>query len=268
MDVRTAIALYSRLCALADGVDRHVRDLPSTPQRAALEALGQELDAVIDGFVRLELAQPQPPRRSTTEERPCSREGRAPMPLITHWTSPDLDTLTQQEGVRYEIIDGDLYVSTAPSFQHQYALDALITALRPWSLATGLGLAMSTPGLIFAPDQDVQPDLLWMSHQRLQGALDPAGHFTRAPELVVEVLSPGRANVHRDREAKLALYSRQGVDEYWIVDPLAQTLDVYRQQDGALVPLVTLTRQDTLTSPLLPGFTCVVGTLFAGEGHP
>ena len=50
-------------------------------------------------------------------------------------------------------------------------------------------------------------------------------------------------------------------EEYWIVDPLTQTLDVYRQQEGTLVSLATLTRQDTLTSPLLPGLACVVGTL-------
>ena len=63
----------------------------------------------------------------------------------------------------------------------------------------------------------------------------------------------------------MRLYRRQGVAEYWIVDPLAQTLNVYRQQGGSLVPMAVLTRQDTLTSPLLPGVAYVVGTLFAGR---
>jgi Uma2 family endonuclease len=185
------------------------------------------------------------------------------MPTTKHWTSKDLDALPYDEWHRYEIIDGDLYVSTAPSWQHQYASSRFITLLDTWSRTTGAGEVVGAPGLIFAEDQDVIPDVVWISQQRLQGALDQAGHLTRAPELVIEVLSPGRPNERRDREVKLALYSRHGVEEYWIVDPLAQTLDVYRQQDGILFHLAHLTRENTLTSPLLPGFRCPVETLFS-----
>lgn len=70
------------------------------------------------------------------------------------------------------------------------------------------------------------PDVVWISHGCLQGTLDQAGHLTQAPELVIEALSPGSTNIRRDRDLKLALYSCQGVEEYWIVDPLAQTIDV------------------------------------------
>jgi Uma2 family endonuclease len=185
------------------------------------------------------------------------------MPTIKHWTSKDLDALPSDEWHRYEIIDGDLYVSTAPSWHHQYACRRLTAVLDTWCLAHGLGEVLPGPGLLFASDQDVIPDLVWISQQRLQGALDQAGHLTRAPELVIEVLSPGRTNERRDREVKLALYSRQGVEEYWIVDPLAQTLDLYRQQDGILFHLAHLTRENTLTSPLLPGFRCPVEDLFS-----
>ena len=184
------------------------------------------------------------------------------MPLIAHWTSKDLEALPQLEGVRYEIIDGDLCVSTAPSWHHQYTSGVLFAALHTWSLTSGLGVAVPAPGVIFAPDQDVIPDVVWISHSRFQGALDAAGHLTRTPELVVEVLSPGPTNERRDREGKLALYSRQGVEEYWVVDPLALTIDVYQQQAGQLVPVEALSAQDMLTSGLLPGFSCPVRTLF------
>ncbi|HEY5864475.1 MAG TPA: Uma2 family endonuclease, partial [Candidatus Tectomicrobia bacterium] len=147
----------------------------------------------------------------------------------------------------------------------QSVCGVLFSVLYTWSQHTRLGRPFPAPGVIFAEDEDVAPDVVWMSHDRLAGAWDQAGHLTRTPELVIEVLSPGRANERRDREAKLGLYSRQGVDEYWIVDWRAQTVDVYRQQAGALVPVAQLTRQDTLTSPLLPGFACAVGTLFAGD---
>ena len=154
------------------------------------------------------------------------------MPTTKHWTSKDLEALPQKEGTRYEIIDGELYVSTMPSWHHQYTCSHLTEALNTWSRTTGLGMAVGAPGLLFAEDRDVGPDVVWISHGRLQGALDQAGHLTRAPELVIEVTSPGSTNIRRDRELKLALYSRQGVDEYWIVDPLAQTIDVYRQVEG------------------------------------
>ena len=189
------------------------------------------------------------------------------MPTTKHWTSQDLGRLALNEWHRYEIIDGDLYVSTAPSWHHQYACRRLTAVLDTWCLAHGLGEVLPGPGLLFASDQDVIPDLVWVSHQRLQGALDQAGHLTRAPELVIEVLSPGRTNERRDREVKRGLYERGGVQEYWIVDPRAQTVDVYRPTAGVLAQVTRLTRQDPLTSPLLPGFACVVGTLFAGEVH-
>jgi Uma2 family endonuclease len=186
------------------------------------------------------------------------------MRILTRWSAADLAELPQDRGLRYEIIDGELYVSVHPSVTHQHVCGRLISALCAWSRAWGLGTCVGGPGLVLAPDQEVIPDVVWISHGRFAGALDQDGHLTRTPELVVEVTSPGRTNAFRDREAKRDLYSRQGVDEYWIVDPLAQTVDVYRQQGGTLVPLAALTRQDTLTSPLLPGFACVVGTLFAG----
>ena len=184
------------------------------------------------------------------------------MPTTHYWTSKDLELLPKNDGKRYEIMNGELYVSTAPSLHHQYTLRRLIAVLDAWSLATALGEIFPEPGLIFADDNDVRPDVVWISHSRLQDAEDPAGHLTRAPELVIEVTSPGPTNTRRDREVKLALYGRQGVDEYWIVDPLARTIDVYRQQAGRLAHVGGLTAADMLTSPLLPDFRCPVSTLF------
>ena len=93
-------------------------------------------------------------------------------------------------------------------------------------------------------------------------AKDEKGHLRLAPELVVEGLSPGRANEFRDRELKLSLYSRQGVQEYWIVDWQAQTVEVYRPRQGALELTEPLGGADLLTSPLLAGFSCPVSSLW------
>lgn len=131
-----------------------------------------------------------------------------------------------------------------------------------WSEEGRTGVALIAPGLVFSDGDDVGPDVVWVSHERMAGAIDKAGHFTRAPELVVEVLSPGTRNEYRDRQAKLKLYSRRGVSEYWIVDPLRRFVEVYRREGEALRLAATLYADDLLESPTLPGFSCPVSKLF------
>ena len=96
------------------------------------------------------------------------------------------------------IIDGELYVSRQPGYHHQYACSQL-TSRSVWSNQTNVGVTLQAPGVIFADDDDVAPDVVWISHERLATALDQAGHLHTAPELVVEVLSLGSANERRDR---------------------------------------------------------------------
>ena len=108
----------------------------------------------------------------------------------------------------------------------------------------------------------VAPDVVWISRERLAVTLDQMGHLHTAPELVVEVLSPGRTKERRDREVTLKLYSCRGVSESWSIDWQQQKVEVYQRQQIALHLLATLYATDTLTSPLLPGFACPVVTLF------
>jgi len=93
-------------------------------------------------------------------------------------------------------------------------------------------------------------------------AADKAGHLTAAPELIVEVLSPGAENQRRDRDLKLRLYSARGVQEYWIIDWQLQQVEVYRRERTALRLVTTLFARDELTSLLLPDFSCSVAQLF------
>lgn len=111
-----------------------------------------------------------------------------------------------KEGWRYEIIDGELYVSTTPSWQHQYICTRFITELETWNRQTNLGVVLPAIGVIFADDDNVAPDVIWISHERLAAFAGAAGHIYGAPEIMIEVLSPGRMNQLRDREAKLDLY--------------------------------------------------------------
>ena len=184
------------------------------------------------------------------------------MSTTRRYTSADLELLPDIEGVRYEIIDGELFVAKQPRWEHQYACNEVGAERRNWSHQTGLGLTLVAPGLVFAEVDDVAPDVVWISHERLAALEDAAGHLAGAPELVVEVLSPGASNARRDREAKLGLYSRRGVDEYWIVDWRTRTVDLFRRGGDRLDLVATLTSGDTINSPFLPGFACSVSTLW------
>ena len=178
------------------------------------------------------------------------------------WTTADLELLPDN-GNRYEIIDGELFVTRAPHWEHQRVCSNTCTELNLWSRQTGLGKAASGAGIIFTDADNVIPDVVWASNERLAVLLDDAGHLTAAPELVVEVLSPGEENERRDREVKLKLYASQGVQEYWIADRRLQQIQVYRRKNATLVLVVTLFVNDELTSPLLPGFSCPVARLFS-----
>ena len=178
-----------------------------------------------------------------------------------HWTSADLELLPESSN-RYEIIDGELFVTRAPHWGHQKTTGNITAELRNWSVATGFGEAVQAPGLIFSDADNVIPDLVWISQERLSSGLDTSGHLIVSPELVVEVLSSGTENERRDREVKLKLYSARGVQEYWIINWRSPQVEVYRREKAVLTLTCTLFPGDELVSTLLPGFSCAIDRLF------
>lgn len=182
---------------------------------------------------------------------------------MLRWTSRDLDRLPKVEGTRYEVIDGELYVSTQPQWSHQFVGNLIWEQLQIWSRQNRTGKANTEPGVIFSEDNAVIPDVIWISNERLAMIGLADGHLHVAPELVVEILSPGSANERRDRVVKLELYSRRDVLEYWIVDWQARSIEVYRRGKTVLELAQTLNEDDTVLSPHLPGFTCRVSQFFS-----
>ncbi len=178
------------------------------------------------------------------------------------WTSRDVEMLPD-DGKRYEVVDGELYMSKQPHYHHQLMCSRLITVLNIWSSQTEAGEATGAPGLIFSDDDDVVPDVIWISRERQGAALRADGKLHAIPELVVEVLSPGTTNEHRDREIKLKLYSRRGALEYWVVSWQERRVEIYRREETLLELVTTLYENDMLRSPYLPGFTYQLSKLFA-----
>ncbi|MBP0013418.1 MAG: Uma2 family endonuclease [Roseofilum sp. SBFL] len=180
------------------------------------------------------------------------------------WTSSDLDLLPDNSN-RYEIIDGELFVTRAPHNKHQDTCGNLYYELKTWSKRTGLGYAVMGAGVLFSEGDDVIPDVIWMQKETYTSLVDESGHFRGAPELAIEVLSAGTENERRDRQVKLKLYSSRGVLEYWIANWRAKQIEVYRRKNGVLKLELTLLIEDVLTSPFLPEFACPLSEIFIEE---
>lgn len=88
------------------------------------------------------------------------------MSTTIRWTSRDLESLPD-DGTRYEIIDGELYISTQPHLYHQFVCSKFVFQLGKWNEEAGLGEVAVAPGLIFAEDDDVAPDIVWISNANL-----------------------------------------------------------------------------------------------------
>jgi Uma2 family endonuclease len=177
------------------------------------------------------------------------------------WTVTDLELLPESNN-RYEIIEGELEMTRAPHWKHQNTEGQIYLALQNWSLKTKLGRAIINPGIIFSDNDNVIPDVVWISKERLEISVDESGHFTTAPELIVEVLSETVKDIRRDKETKLKLYSNRGVQEYWIADWRLQQLEVYRRNQGKLELVMTLLKDEEITTPLLPDFSGKISQFF------
>ena len=148
--------------------------------------------------------------------------GHMVLPQIT-WQ--DVQQLPD-DGNRYEAIEGDLYMTPAPTVRHQTLSLRLELALVRLLVETGHGQLLHAPvGVEFpATGEGVQPDILFISNDRRGIVAEDVS--CGAPDIVVEILSPSTSS--RDRGIKLRLYERQGVAQYWIVDPKERAVDVWR----------------------------------------
>ena len=157
-----------------------------------------------------------------------------------------------------ELIRGEIYVTPSPSGPHQSAVLALGSLLRIHGARGASGRAYVAPFDVHLPSGDVvQPDVLFAG-RRHPGLED--GCLRGAPDLVVEIVSPSHP-LH-DRVVKRDLYARNGVPEYWIVDPQERTIEILRLAGDAYVPAGYGTGDQVLASPTLVGLTVPLAEAF------
>ena len=176
-------------------------------------------------------------------------------------TVDDWEAMPHGNGNRYEIIEGELFVSCSPGLTHQIVLTNLIYLIRSFLEAHPIGVVVTTPGLILSDYSGVIPDLVFFRHERRDGIVT-GERLTGPPDLVIEILSPGSENTRRDRVAKLQLYSKHKVPEYWILDPEKLVLEKYRLGGNFLNLVETLQYDEVLSTQQLPGFSCMISRIF------
>jgi Uma2 family endonuclease len=171
-----------------------------------------------------------------------------------------LETLPDDTN-RYELIAGELFVSCAPGLPHQLVLQKLQLALGNYLESNPIGILAPGAGAVFSDYDSVIPDLVFVRNERWKEIV-ANDRFNAAPDLVIEVLSPGIQNRDRDLKSKRSLYAKYGVEEYWIIDRETRVVSVFRLREHTLEETFALLEGDTLTSSLLPGFALNLGTLF------
>ena len=163
------------------------------------------------------------------------------------------------DGLRHEIIEGEHYVTPSPSMRHQRISRRLLYLIEHHLQQHPIGEVFHAPFDVLLSEYNVlEPDLLFLSLAR--SPLLTEKNLQGAPDLVVEILSPSTAS--RDKRLKRDVYERTGVDEYWVVDPDRDVVDVYRRSGTVFADPVQLGREQILTTPLLPSLEIPLAKVF------
>jgi Uma2 family endonuclease len=170
------------------------------------------------------------------------------------------DYLLLPEDKRYEILDGELYMIAAPNTKHQRVSLRLAAPLMQHIEKNRLGELFHAPYDVILSDENiVQPDILFIRKERA-GVITEA-NLQGAPDLAIEILSPGTRN--KDLELKRKAYARFGVQEYWIVDPEAETVEVLVWSEAGYASAGVHGKADCLSSPILPDLNLTLSEVFA-----
>ena len=176
------------------------------------------------------------------------------------FTNRDVERFATDGFCRYELIGGEIIVSTAPRFIHQLLATRIVVQFSKYLEIKQIGYILTTPGLIFSEFDGVIPDLIFVSHEKCEEILNEEdGKFHGAPELVIEILSPGRVNARRDLQIKRELYEIFGVPEYWVVKPLEKEIEVFKLGKESKI----YTENKILETPHLPKFKLKIKNLLA-----
>lgn len=193
------------------------------------------------------------------KDLPKPLAGQSSWPAQGEWTYEDYLRLPD-DGNRYEIIEGVLYVTNAPGYDHQFAVMEIAFQFKQFVSENNLGIILTAPFEVHLSEttRPVQPDILFIkaSNQPEAGAK----FFAGVPDLIVEVISPN--SIRTDRYVKFTAYEQAGVAEYWLVDPKTRSVEVHALSEGEYTLVGQFTPGETIESKLLAGLTIQTEILF------
>ncbi|MCL0034527.1 Uma2 family endonuclease [Dehalococcoidia bacterium] len=171
------------------------------------------------------------------------------------------DYLQLPEDKRYELIEGEFFMVPSPGWSHQTISARLFRAIDNYVRTHKLGEVRYAPlDVVLSEENVLQPDILFVSRERLN--IITERNIQGAPDLVVEILSP--ATAQRDKELKQKLYARFGVQEYWLADPIARTIEVMSLAETGFESVGLYHEGAILRSPLLRGLPIGLQEIFSG----
>ena len=175
------------------------------------------------------------------------------------WTYADYAAIPD-DGHRYEVIEGVLYMAAAPNIANQIASGNIFFYLALHVQHASLGRVLSAPCDVELPGRatPVQPDIIVVLNAHLD--IITPGRIIGTPDLVVEILSPGTAGY--DRREKQDAYARAGVPEYWLADPYAQAVEPLRLESGVYRSIGVFAGAATVPSGVIPEFPVRVEQFF------
>lgn len=181
--------------------------------------------------------------------------------VIRKLTYDEFQTLPRDGSKRFELIEGEVYMTPSPNTAHQRAVRRLLRSLDEFVEERGLGEVFVAPyDIVFSKWTALEPDLLFIRKDR--SAIITDANVQGVPDLVVEVLSP--SNKTYDRETKMRAYESAGVPEIWCVDPEERSLEILNLgPDGRYVVTATLSGSAAIVSSALPDLPLTLDAVFA-----
>ncbi len=180
------------------------------------------------------------------------------MALPRTLTVADLYAMPESErGERYELIDGELFVTPAPAMRHQVISSNLFFHLSAHVRSLRIGWVGDNSGVRIGDGTYVIPDLVFISREREETIGE--ANIEAAPDLVVEILSPSTRR--NDLLIKRTLYARIGVREYWLIEPATQTVTVLTLSSDSYVEVST-SDGGSIRSQVLPGLHLTFDDVF------
>jgi Uma2 family endonuclease len=173
-------------------------------------------------------------------------------------THRDLDDLPEDDGVRYEVIDGELYMAPFPFISHQQVATALGAILWAYLKEHPIGRVFtSNTKVVLGEPTGVGPDVVYVSRANM-GTVRKDGIYG-PPDLMVEVTS---SKPNLDRVVKYRKYASSGVRNYWIIDPDARTVDVFELRAKRYKRVAAVKDDETFATALFPGLVIPLAELW------